>query len=109
MAKAHDKKLGLIQATSIAVGTMIGARIFSIFGLGARIAGRNLPFVFVVSGVLALLGLGSNRVDRAIVRPGTLEGDPFRCVGARDAPMRDYSTAIRGFSPRGSSGSPRFL
>jgi amino acid transporter len=47
-------KLGLWQATSIAVGTMIGASIFSIFGLGARIAGHNLPLVFVLSGALAL-------------------------------------------------------
>jgi amino acid transporter len=49
-----EGKLGLWQATSIAVGTMIGASIFSIFGLGARIAGHNLPIVFVFSGALAL-------------------------------------------------------
>jgi amino acid transporter len=47
--------MGLWGATSIAVGTMIGASIFSVFGLGARIAGHNLPLVFVLSGVLALL------------------------------------------------------
>ncbi|HFD80500.1 MAG TPA: amino acid permease [Gammaproteobacteria bacterium] len=47
--------MGLLQATSIAVGTMIGASIFSIFGLGARIAGHNLPLVFVISGLVALL------------------------------------------------------
>ncbi|HEC16650.1 MAG TPA: amino acid permease [Sedimenticola sp.] len=50
-----DKKIGLWQAVSIAVGTMIGASIFSVFGLGARIAGHNLPLVFVISGALALL------------------------------------------------------
>lgn len=49
------QKMGLLQATSIAVGTMIGASIFSIFGLGATIAGKNLPLVFVISGVVALL------------------------------------------------------
>jgi len=48
-------KIGLLQATSIAVGSMIGASIFSIFGLGARIAGQNLPLVFVLSGAIALL------------------------------------------------------
>jgi amino acid transporter len=55
MPETNEKKLTLIQATSIAVGTMIGASIFSVFGLGVRIAGHNLPLVFVVSGVLALL------------------------------------------------------
>jgi amino acid transporter len=64
-------KMGLWGAVSIAVGTMIGASIFSVFGLGARIAGHNLPFVFVVSGVLALLvaysyaTLGSKIVSNA--------------------------------------------
>ncbi len=51
----NNQKMGLLQATSIAVGTMIGASIFSIFGLGATIAGQNLPLVFLVSGVVALL------------------------------------------------------
>ena len=50
-----NTKIGLWQATSIAVGTMIGASIFSIFGLGATIAGHNLPLVFIASGVVALL------------------------------------------------------
>ncbi len=50
-----NKKIGLWQAVSIAVGTMIGASIFSVFGLGASIAGHNLPLVFVISGALALL------------------------------------------------------
>ncbi len=49
------KKIGLWQAVSIAVGTMIGASIFSVFGLGATIAGHNLPLVFIISGGLALL------------------------------------------------------
>ncbi|WP_457665832.1 APC family permease [Thiolapillus sp.] len=53
--RADNRKIGLLQATSIAVGTMIGASIFSIFGLGATIAGHNLPLVFVASGIVALL------------------------------------------------------
>ncbi len=48
-------KLNLLQTVSLAVGTMIGASIFSIFGLGARVAGHNLPLVFLVSGAVALL------------------------------------------------------
>ncbi len=46
--------IGLLEATALAVGTMVGASIFSIFGLGARIAGHNLPLVFVFSGLVAL-------------------------------------------------------
>ena len=50
-----NRKLGLWQAVALAVGTMVGASIFSIFGLGARVAGHNLPLVFVLSGLVALL------------------------------------------------------
>lgn len=49
------KKMGLWQVVALAVGTMVGASIFSIFGLGARLAGPNLPLVFVLSGIVALL------------------------------------------------------
>ncbi|MCF6257088.1 MAG: APC family permease [Gammaproteobacteria bacterium] len=50
-----NKKMGLWQVVALAVGTMVGASIFSIFGLGARLAGPNLPLVFVLSGIVALL------------------------------------------------------
>jgi amino acid transporter len=55
MANSGTKKMGLFGAMSIAVGTMVGASIFSVFGLGARIAGHNLPLVFLISGAVALL------------------------------------------------------
>jgi len=54
-ASAATKKMGLWQVVALAVGTMVGASIFSIFGLGARLAGPNLPLVFVLSGIVALL------------------------------------------------------
>ncbi len=63
--------MGLWEAVALAVGSMIGASIFSIFGLGAEIAGHNLPLVFVLSGLLALLvaysyaHLGSRIVSNA--------------------------------------------
>ena len=50
-----EKKLSLIQAVAMAVGTMIGASIFSIFGYGVRIAGNGLPFAFLLSGIYALM------------------------------------------------------
>jgi amino acid transporter len=54
MTNTKDR-MGLPGAVSIGVGTMIGASIFSVFGLGAEVAGHNLPLVFLLSGVVALL------------------------------------------------------
>nr|WP_321412996.1 APC family permease [uncultured Allomuricauda sp.] len=50
-----SKNLSLIEVVAMAVGTMIGASIFSIFGLGAKIAGNNLPEAFILSGIYALI------------------------------------------------------
>jgi len=55
LKQIKKKKLGLAEVVSLAVGTMIGASIFSIFGVGARIAGKNLPEVFVLSALYALI------------------------------------------------------
>jgi len=51
----QNKKLSLVEVVSMAVGTMIGASIFSIFGLGAKIAGTDLPQAFILSGIYALV------------------------------------------------------
>ena len=51
----ENKKIGLWEAVAMAVGTMIGASIFSVFGVGAKIAGKNLPEAFILSGVFALI------------------------------------------------------
>ncbi len=48
-----QKKISLIEAISIAVGTMIGASIFSIFGVGAEIAKQDLPETFLLSAFFA--------------------------------------------------------
>jgi amino acid transporter len=48
-------KMGLWEAVSMAVGTMVGASIFSIFGVGAEIARQNLPSAFLLSGVYAVI------------------------------------------------------
>lgn len=53
--KTKDNKMGLWEAVAMAVGTMIGASIFSIFGIGAKIAGTNLPEAFLLSGFFAML------------------------------------------------------
>ncbi len=51
----QNKKLSLIEVISMAVGTMIGASIFSIFGLGAKVSGQDLPLAFLLSGFYALV------------------------------------------------------
>ncbi len=51
----QEKKLSLLQASAMAIGTMIGASIFSIFGYGVKIAGNGLPFAFFLSGLYALM------------------------------------------------------
>jgi len=53
--ESKNKKIGLWEAVAMAVGTMIGASIFSIFGVGAKIAGENLPEAFILSGIFALI------------------------------------------------------
>ncbi|MBL1214596.1 MAG: amino acid permease [Ignavibacteriae bacterium] len=53
MQTNKKNKMGLSAAVSMAVGTMIGASIFSIFGIGAEIAGQNLPEAFLLSGLYA--------------------------------------------------------
>lgn len=50
----QGKKITLAGAVSMAVGTMIGASIFSIFGVGAEIAKENLPETFILSAIYAL-------------------------------------------------------
>ena len=47
------KKMGLWEAVSLAVGTMIGASIFSILGVGAQICGTNLPLAFVLAAIVS--------------------------------------------------------
>ncbi len=51
--KRKKGKLTLWEAVAIAVGTMIGAGIFSILGVGAQICGTNLPLAFLIAGVIA--------------------------------------------------------
>jgi amino acid transporter len=50
-----NKKLSLLEVVSMAVGTMIGASIFSIFGLGVKVSGQDLPLAFLLSGFYALI------------------------------------------------------
>ena len=47
--------MGLYAATSIGVGAMVGAGIFSIFGTAVKISGNAVYVSFFIAGVVALL------------------------------------------------------
>ena len=49
------KSMGLYAATSIGIGAMIGAGIFSIFGTAVKIAGNAVYISFIIAGIVALL------------------------------------------------------
>lgn len=49
------KSIGLWSATSIGVGAMVGAGIFSIFGTATQISGNAVYLSFIIAGAIALL------------------------------------------------------
>jgi amino acid transporter len=50
---SSNDKMGLLEATSMAVGIIIGSSIFSLVGVGAKLAGRDLPLAFIASSLAA--------------------------------------------------------
>jgi amino acid transporter len=52
---AGNKSMGIYAATSIGVGAMIGAGIFSIFGTAVKISGNAVYISFIIAGIVALL------------------------------------------------------
>ncbi len=53
--KAEKERMGLWEAVALGVGIIIGASIFSMLGVGASIAGSNLPLALLLSSLAALL------------------------------------------------------
>ncbi len=51
----ENKLMGLYAATSIGIGAMIGAGIFSIFGTAVQISGNAVYISFIIAGIVALL------------------------------------------------------
>jgi amino acid transporter len=54
-ASTKKSDIGLASALSIGVGGMIGAGIFSILGVVARISGSAMPLSFAIGGIVAVL------------------------------------------------------
>ncbi|MBA2848054.1 hypothetical protein HNQ76_000400 [Thermosulfuriphilus ammonigenes] len=50
-----DKKIGLLEATSIGIGGMIGGGIFAVLGLTVLLARGAAPLAFLVAGLIALV------------------------------------------------------
>jgi len=75
MSQANDREpaaeLGLLDATMIGMGAMIGAGIFVLTGLAAEIAGPAAILVFVLNGVVtAFTGLSYAELASAIPKSG---------------------------------------
>ncbi|MFB6090430.1 MAG: APC family permease [Halobellus sp.] len=69
--RAPEAELGLLDATMIGMGAMIGAGIFVLTGLAAEIAGPAAILVFVLNGVVtAFTGLSYAELASAIPKSG---------------------------------------
>ncbi|WP_302081376.1 APC family permease [Salinibaculum rarum] len=69
--RAPAAELGLLDATMIGMGAMIGAGIFVLTGLAAEIAGPAAILVFVLNGVVtAFTGLSYAELASAIPKSG---------------------------------------
>jgi amino acid transporter len=69
--RAPEAELGLLDATMIGMGAMIGAGIFVLTGLAAEIAGPAAIFVFALNGVVtAFTGLSYAELASAIPKSG---------------------------------------
>lgn len=51
----RKKPIGLLSAISIGLGGMIGAGIFSILGIAAKVSGNAMYVSFIIAGMVALL------------------------------------------------------
>ena len=71
MAKSLKRELGLWDAVAIGIAAMVGAGIFVVSGIGAKMAGAGVIFAFLIAGVVALLSaLSSAELGAAIPREG---------------------------------------
>jgi amino acid transporter len=69
--RSPEPELGLLDATMIGMGAMIGAGIFVLTGLAAEIAGPAALVVFVLNGVVtAFTGLSYAELASAIPKSG---------------------------------------
>jgi amino acid transporter len=53
-AKFINKKLNLLEVTSIGIGGMVGGGIFAALGLAVAVAADDVPLTLAAGGVIAL-------------------------------------------------------
>ncbi len=69
--RSPEAELGLLDATMIGMGAMIGAGIFVLTGLAAEIAGPAAILVFALNGVVtAFTGLSYAELAASIPKSG---------------------------------------
>jgi hypothetical protein len=105
---ARKMDIGLVAALSIGVGGMIGAGIFSILGVVARISGSAMPLSFAIGGVVAGLAaysyvaLGKTFPSERIYRPlgeGQLPKIAWPTVLPEPIPTAMRSLAVANRTP----------
>ncbi|MEF8842209.1 MAG: amino acid permease [Haloarculaceae archaeon] len=78
--RSPEAELGLLDATMIGMGAMIGAGIFVLTGLAANIAGPGAILVFVLNGIVtAFTGLSYAELASAIPKSGGATRSSGRC------------------------------
>src|SRR3989344_7656127 len=71
MAKSLKRELGFWDAVAIGIAAMVGAGIFVVSGIGAKMAGAGVIIAFIIAGIAALLSaLSSAELAAAIPREG---------------------------------------
>jgi APA family basic amino acid/polyamine antiporter len=71
MGKDLRPELGFWDAVAVGIAAMIGAGIFVVSGIGARVAGSAVILAFIIAGVVALFNaLSSAELAAAIPREG---------------------------------------
>ncbi|MFA5883839.1 MAG: APC family permease [Acidimicrobiia bacterium] len=75
--RVRDERLGVWDATAMAVGGMIGGGIFSVLGVAITLAGNMAAGCFVIGGVLA--GLTAHSYAGLTARVGR-SGGPFAAL-----------------------------
>lgn len=89
MAAKLARTLGLLDATSIGIGAIMGAGIFAILGLAAGMAGPAIFVSIIISAVAALLtALSYAELSTAIPK----EGGVYSFAREAISPMAGFMT-----------------
>ncbi|MEZ5175912.1 MAG: APC family permease [Acidimicrobiia bacterium] len=81
----HDAPIGLVGATAIGIGGMVGGGIFAVLGVAARYAGGATPVAFMIAGaVAAVTGYSYTKLSVHYPSPGGTVTFIDRAFGVSD-------------------------